>query len=153
MTKSSPAEDRKPPNHQTPANQPSVQPSVVCRKITVCDLPVDVKSSLKGWGGHHLSMPSLSAHAPLCRRQKELLSFALYCIRIVNQWSKAAFWTTFRVTDGYWKAGTSFLKRLVGRILKLSNFIEVSRKFILVSFHRRKQNIVKTIGFLGPQEN
>jgi hypothetical protein len=44
--------------------------------------------------------------------------------------SQAAFGTTFRVTGGYRKAGTSLLKKFTGRIFTItavSDFIEESR--------------------------
>jgi hypothetical protein len=34
--------------------------------------------------------------------------------------SLAAFGTTFRVTGGYLKAGTNFLKRVIGRFFRIS---------------------------------
>jgi hypothetical protein len=42
-------------------------------------------------------------------------------IRLLEQFSgsQAAFGTTFRVTGGYRKAGTSFLKRGIGRIFRI----------------------------------
>jgi hypothetical protein len=44
--------------------------------------------------------------------------------------SQAAFGTTFRVTGGYLKAGTSFLKRVTRKFSELdSDFKEASRKF------------------------
>jgi hypothetical protein len=52
--------------------------------------------------------------------------------------SQAASVKTFRVTGGYLKAGTSFLKRVTGRFFELvSDFIEASRQFIF-NFLRKK---------------
>ncbi len=48
--------------------------------------------------------------------------------------SQSAIRTSFRVTGGYQKAGTSFLKRVAGRIFSVSrlvsDFIEASGNFI-----------------------
>jgi hypothetical protein len=42
-------------------------------------------------------------------------------IKVLEQFSgsQAAFGTTFRVTGGYRKAGTSFLRRVIGRIFTI----------------------------------
>ncbi len=48
--------------------------------------------------------------------------FSVQYDRILEQFSgsQAAFGTTFRVAGGYRKAGTSFLKRVIGRIFAIS---------------------------------
>jgi hypothetical protein len=56
--------------------------------------------------------------------------------------SKPAFGTTFRVTGGYLKARTSFLKMVTGKIVRttvlpISDFIEANRDFILNFLHKK----------------
>ncbi len=55
--------------------------------------------------------------------------------------------TTLRGTIGYRKAGTSFLKRVTGRIFIISDFMEAIRNFILDLFHKEQQKSMKTISF------
>jgi hypothetical protein len=54
--------------------------------------------------------------------------------------SQMAFRTTFIVTSGYLKTGTSFLKRVTGSIFRklLSDFIKASRNFILNFLHNKE---------------
>jgi hypothetical protein len=54
--------------------------------------------------------------------------------------SQSAFGTTFRVTGGYLKAGTSFLKRVTETI-----FIEAIRNYILNFLYNLEPGIVKII--------
>ncbi len=59
--------------------------------------------------------------------------------------SQAAFGTTFRVTRGSRKAGTSTLKRVTGRIFTITVVMEASRNFILDFLYKQKSVIVKNI--------
>jgi hypothetical protein len=61
--------------------------------------------------------------------------------------SQAAFQTTFRVTGGYLKAGTSFLKRVTGKIFKLvSDFMKHKQKpYFQLLCTKRQPDIAKTI--------
>jgi hypothetical protein len=53
--------------------------------------------------------------------------------------SEAAFKTILEVTDGYQKARTVFLKRVLEGVSQLVNdFIEASTNFILDIFHKRQ---------------
>jgi len=75
--------------------------------------------------------------------------------------SQAAYGTTFTVTGGYQKVGTSFLKRanMEGFSQLVSDIIEVSRNFIFEFLHKTTAKNVKTNSthsqstffyFLGP---
>jgi hypothetical protein len=64
------------------------------------------------------------------------------CTFIAGFWNnfQAGFGTTFKGTGGYEKAGTSSLKRDIGRNLTIStvsDFIEASRNFILDFLHKK----------------
>jgi hypothetical protein len=59
--------------------------------------------------------------------------------------SHGAFETTFRVTGGYQKAGTSFLKMVTGRILELVSVSKgASSKFILDFPRKKRAKIIKS---------
>jgi hypothetical protein len=66
--------------------------------------------------------------------------------------SQAAFTATFRVTGGYIKAGTSLLKRITGRIFRISYFKEANRNFFLLFYPQKGSQILSksTVFILGP---
>jgi hypothetical protein len=52
-----------------------------------------------------------------------------------------------KITGGYRKAGTSSLKRFIGRIFTIVNHsIEASRNFISDFFTKRQQKSMETLG-------
>jgi hypothetical protein len=56
-----------------------------------------------------------------------------------------------RVTGGYLKAGTRFLKRVTGRILRiqyLNDFLEKSRNFIFNFFQKKAAKYTKSTELL-----
>jgi hypothetical protein len=63
--------------------------------------------------------------------------------------SQVAFGTTFKVKGGYRKAGTSFVKKVTGKIFTItvvSDFIEASKTYcILDVLPKRQPKIVKTM--------
>jgi hypothetical protein len=60
--------------------------------------------------------------------------------------SQAAFGTTLRLAVGNLKAGTSLLKRVTGRIIRIiKDFMEASKNLILNFSAKRLLNNVKTI--------
>jgi hypothetical protein len=62
------------------------------------------------------------------------------CIQHIFE-SRAVFRATFRVTGGYMKAGTSFLKRIIGRIFRISDSKEASRNFFFYFFPKKAATI------------
>jgi hypothetical protein len=54
--------------------------------------------------------------------------------------SQAAFGTTLGVTGGYLKAGTSFLKRIAGRIFRISKLFQKSRHKLYYQFSVQKDS-------------
>ncbi len=64
---------------------------------------------------------------------------------IVHSW--LAFGTIFKNTGGYWKSGTSLLKRATRRIFTISNLFHVSRNFILDFINKNSQKNFNTSFF------
>jgi hypothetical protein len=59
--------------------------------------------------------------------------------------SQTALETTFRVTGGFRKVGTSFLEKIAERFFHISQFREASRNLFWFFFTKRQLKIVKTI--------